>query len=260
MGAPHPRASEVPMNATQLAVEIGAKAQELADSAPHDILRYGLETFGDDLALSFSGAEDVLLIDIASQISDRFRVFTLDTGRLHPETLEFIDRVRTHYGLTLEVCSPQAQAVEALVREKGLFSFYDDGHGECCGIRKIEPLRRKLVGLKAWATGQRRDQSPTRAEVPVIQLDTAFGSDERPLVKLNPLANWTSAQVWRYIRGAQIPSNPLHERGLFSIGCAPCTRSIGPGQHEREGRWWWEEATRRECGLHQAADDRDSGE
>ncbi len=246
--------------AARISAEVAARAEELSSAQPHDILRYGLQTWGDDMALSFSGAEDVLLIDIASQVSDGFRVFTLDTGRLHPETLTFIEAVRVRYGITIEVCAPQAPAVEELVRTKGLFSFYEDGHGECCGIRKIEPLRRKLSGLSAWATGQRRDQSPTRAEVPVIQLDPAFGSDERPLVKLNPLANWSQAQVWRYIRGANIPFNPLHERGFFSIGCAPCTRPIGPGQHEREGRWWWEEATRRECGLHVASPDVDAAD
>ena len=137
------------------------------------------------------------------------------------------------------------------MREKGLFSFYRDGHKECCGIRKVEPLVRALRPLKAWVTGQRRDQSPgTRAEVPVVQLDSTFGSPERPLVKFNPLANWSSKQVWAYIREHEVPYNALHERGFFSIGCEPCTRPINPGQHEREGRWWWEEETLKECGLH----------
>jgi phosphoadenosine phosphosulfate reductase len=137
------------------------------------------------------------------------------------------------------------------VREKGLFSFFKDGHKECCGVRKVEPLVRALRPLKAWVTGQRKDQSPgTRAEVPVVQLDATFGSPERPLVKFNPLANWSSKQVWAYIREHDVPYNSLHERGFVSIGCEPCTRPINPGQHEREGRWWWEEETMKECGLH----------
>jgi phosphoadenosine phosphosulfate reductase len=141
--------------------------------------------------------------------------------------------------------------VEKLVREKGLFSFYNDGHQECCGIRKVEPLRRALSTLNAWVTGQRRDQSPsTRAEVPVVQADPTFSTPDHELIKFNPLANWSSQQVWDYIRENAVPYNPLHERGFISIGCEPCTRAVLPGQHEREGRWWWEEATKKECGLH----------
>jgi phosphoadenosine phosphosulfate reductase len=141
--------------------------------------------------------------------------------------------------------------VETLVREKGLFSFYKDDHKECCGVRKISPLRRKLATLDAWITGQRRDQSPnTRAEIPVIQDDKAFARPGGSLTKFNPLANWTSQQVWNHIRSNGVPYNELHDRGFISIGCEPCTRPVGPGQHEREGRWWWEEATKKECGLH----------
>jgi phosphoadenosine phosphosulfate reductase len=138
-----------------------------------------------------------------------------------------------------------------MVREKGLFSFYKDGHGECCGIRKIEPLKRKLAGVSAWATGQRRDQSPgTRSQVAVIEVDGAFSSVDKPLYKFNPLANMSSEEVWGYIRMLEIPYNTLHEQGYISIGCEPCTRPVLPNQHEREGRWWWEEATHKECGLH----------
>jgi phosphoadenosine phosphosulfate reductase len=146
---------------------------------------------------------------------------------------------------------PQPEAVEALVREKGLFSFYVDGHKECCGIRKVEPLMRALAPLRAWVTGQRKDQSPgTRADVPVVQLDRTFGTADRPLVKFNPLSFWTSKQVWGYIREHKVPYNELHDRGFISIGCEPCTRAVNPGEHERAGRWWWEEETRKECGLH----------
>ncbi len=222
----------------------------LANQAPQDILGYALQQF-DNIAISFSGAEDVVLVDMAYRIRKDIQVFSLDTGRLHPETYRFMDRVREHYGIAIEIMYPEAEAVQALVREKGLFSFYRDGHKECCGIRKIGPLRRKLAGLDAWITGQRKDQSPnTRAEIPVIQDDRAFAREGGTLTKFNPLAHWSSQQVWRYIRDNQVPYNELHDRGFLSIGCEPCTRPVGPGQHEREGRWWWEEATKKECGLH----------
>jgi phosphoadenosine phosphosulfate reductase len=226
-------------------------AAEYAARPPQDLVALAIREYGDDLAISFSGAEDVALIDMAAKAGGPFRVFSLDTGRLHAETYRLLQEVRDRYGVAVEVFFPQPDAVQALVREKGLFSFYEDGHKECCGIRKVEPLVRALRSRGAWMTGQRRDQSPgTRAEVPVIQLDRTFGSPERPLIKLNPLAGWTSQQVWAYLRQHGVPYNALHDRGFVSIGCEPCTRPINPGQHEREGRWWWEEATRKECGLH----------
>jgi len=228
-----------------------AIAAEYAGKHPRDIIGLAIREFPQDLAISFSGAEDVVLVDIAAKIGGRFRVFSLDTGRLHPETYQFLEKVRDHYKIPIETFFPQPEAVQKLVQEKGLFSFYRDGHKECCGVRKVEPLVRALKPLRAWITGQRRDQSPgTRAEVPVVQLDPTFGSPERQLVKFNPLANWSSKDVWAYIRENDVPYNALHDRGFFSIGCEPCTRSVNPGQHEREGRWWWEEETMKECGLH----------
>ena len=226
-------------------------AAAYAGQHPQDILAWALQEFSPHLGISFSGAEDVVLVDMAVKLGGRFRVFSLDTGRLHPETLYFLDQVRERYRISIEAYYPRPEAVEELVREKGLFSFYRDGHQECCGIRKVEPLRRALQTLNGWVTGQRRDQSPsTRAEVPVVQIDPSFSTPERELVKVNPLANWTSQEVWAYIRKNNIPHNPLHARGFVSIGCEPCTRPVLPGQHEREGRWWWEEATHKECGLH----------
>ncbi len=228
-------------------------AATYASRSPQDILALALTEYAPEIGISFSGAEDVALIDMASRIGKPFRVFSLDTGRLHPETYQFLERVRTHYGITIEAVAPQAQAVETLVREKGLFSFYTDGHKECCGIRKVEPLMRALAPLGAWVTGQRKDQSPgTRADVPVVQLDRTFGTPDRPLIKFNPLSFWTSTQVWAYIRDHDVPYNALHDRGFISIGCEPCTRPTNPGQHERAGRWWWEEETKKECGLHAA--------
>ena len=228
-------------------------AAEYASRSPQDILSLALREYSPEVAISFSGAEDVVLIEMAKRVGVPFRVFSLDTGRLHPETYRFLDRVKNHYDIDIDACFPQAPAVEALVREKGLFSFYKDGHKECCGIRKVEPLMRVLRGQRAWVTGQRKDQSPgTRADVPVIQLDRTFGSPDRPLVKFNPLSFWSSAQVWAYIRDNDVPYNELHDRGFISIGCEPCTRPTNPGQHERAGRWWWEEETKKECGLHAA--------
>tara|TARA_B110000503_G_scaffold2659_1_gene3560 strand:- start:533 stop:1258 length:726 start_codon:yes stop_codon:yes gene_type:complete len=224
--------------------------RELATRSPQDILAYALDNL-DNIAISFSGAEDVVLIDMAYKIRKDISVFSLDTGRLHAETYRFIEAVRKHYNIDIDVVSPEAARVEKLVKEKGLFSFYEDDHKECCGIRKISPLRKQLLTVDAWITGQRRDQSPgTRAEVPVMQDDKAFARPDDKLTKFNPLANWTSQQVWDYIRQNNVPYNSLHDKGFVSIGCEPCTRPTGPGQHEREGRWWWEEATMKECGLH----------
>ncbi len=232
------------------ALDIPSLAVDLSSQSPQKILERSLSLF-DNIAISFSGAEDVVLIDMAHRLNKPVNVFSLDTGRLHPETYQFIDRVRKHYGIAIEILFPDAAQVEAMVAAKGLFSFYEEGHNECCGIRKVAPLRRKLSTLDAWITGQRQDQNPaTRGKVPVVQVDTAFSAGDRPLVKFNPLSNWTSADVWMYIRSYEVPYNALHDRGFVSIGCEPCTKAILPNQHEREGRWWWEDATKKECGLH----------
>jgi phosphoadenosine phosphosulfate reductase len=226
--------------------------EALHDETAESVLADAFERFAPDrIAISFSGAEDVVLIDMATKLRTDVQVFSLDTGRLHPETYRFIERVRDHYGVRIDLLSPDPQDVQELVRRKGLFSFYRDGHQECCSIRKIKPLRRHLAGLDAWITGQRRDQSVTRVDVPTVQDDAAFSTVDHPVVKFNPLAGWTSADVWSYIRANDVPYNPLHDVGFMSIGCEPCTRPIGPHEHERNGRWWWEEdAGGKECGLH----------
>ena len=229
---------------------VDALASEYADKSPSEIMKLALSQQG-EIAISFSGAEDVVLIDLASNLGIPFRVFSLDTGRLHPETYQFLDTVRKHYKIDIEICFPESDAVQKLVTEKGFFSFYQDDHKECCGIRKVQPLRKKLATLDGWITGQRKDQSPgTRNEIPVVQADPGFSGPGKQLIKYNPLANWSSSDVWNYIRLMEIPYNPLHERGFISIGCEPCTRAVLPNQHEREGRWWWEDATHKECGLH----------
>lgn len=223
-----------------------------AAKTPQQILDHALTTFPGEVAIAFSGAEDVALIEYASRTKKPFRVFALDTGRLHAETYRFYAEVEKHYNIRLEYTFPNSEELIEFVNEKGLFSFYEDGHQECCRVRKVRPLRKKLSTLKAWITGQRKDQSPgTRADIPVIQLDPAFkGVGEGPLIKYNPLASVSSSDVWATIRATEVPYNALHTMGYVSIGCEPCTRPVLPNQHEREGRWWWEEATQKECGLH----------
>jgi phosphoadenosine phosphosulfate reductase len=248
-GSPEPASPQATSVAPSPA-EVEELAAQYAQRSPQELIRWSFSKFGVDCGIAFSGAEDVVLIDMAAKTGLPYSVFTLDTGRLHPETYRYLDRVRIHYGIEIAAMSPDAVSVQELVRKKGLFSFYQDGHHECCGIRKVEPLGRALAGLKAWMTGQRRDQSPaTRSAIAVAELDHPRGRST-PLLKLNPLTNWSLSQVWAYISELEVPFNPLHERGFRSIGCEPCTRAVLPHEHERAGRWWWEEATKRECGLH----------
>lgn len=238
------------LNGTQPGLDIEALTVEYEAKSPQDILKLALNNI-ENISISFSGAEDVVLVDMACRIRSDIQVFTLDTGRLHGETYQLLEKVREQYPISLDILFPDTAQVQAMVQKKGLFSFYEDGHRECCGIRKVKPLRQKLSTLDAWITGQRKDQSPnTRAEIPVVQVDEAFSTTDHQLVKFNPLANWTSAQVWDYIRTFDVPYNALHERGFVSIGCEPCTRPVLPHQPEREGRWWWETAEKKECGLH----------
>ncbi|CAI0431107.1 unnamed protein product [Linum tenue] len=229
-------------------------AKQLENASPLQIMDKALEKFGNDIAIAFSGAEDVALIEYAKLTGRPFRVFSLDTGRLNPETYQFFDAVEKHYGIRIEYMFPDAVEVQALVRSKGLFSFYEDGHQECCRVRKVRPLRRALKGLRAWITGQRKDQSPgTRSEVPVVQVDPVFEGLEGgagSLIKWNPVANVDGGDIWKFLRAMEVPVNSLHSQGYVSIGCEPCTRAVLPGQHEREGRWWWEDAKAKECGLH----------
>ncbi len=234
---------------TQTYFDVATAALDYAQREPQEILRLALASF-ERIAISISGA-DAVLVDMATRITPDVTVFSLDTGRLHPETHQLLEQVRKRYAIPLEILSPDAFAVADLVSNKGLFSFYEDGHQECCGIRKAEPLRRKLRGLDAWISGQRKDQSPgTRSAIAIIENDETFGTPNAPLVKFNPLANWTSEQLWAYIHEHDVPFNTLHSRGFMSIGCAPCTRPVLPHQQERLGRWWWEDASGKECGLH----------
>jgi len=198
------------------------------------------------LASSFS-AEDMVLTDLIARNALPIDVFTLDTGRLPGETYALMERVREHYGLRLEVYYPDGRALEAYVRDHGVNAFYRsvELRRRCCAIRKTEPLSRALAGRRAWITGLRRAQGVTRREVALEEQDTAHG-----LPKFNPLADWSDSDVWGYIRARHVPYNPLHDRGYPSIGCAPCTRAIAPGEDMRAGRWWWENPEHKECGLH----------
>lgn len=220
----------------------------LLSRTPRERVREVIDQF-DRIGIAFSGAEDIMLVDLAVKARKDVCVFTLDTGRLHPETYRFLEQVNAHYGIKIEVLFPEAVEVQQLVATKGLFSFYKDGHSECCRIRKVVPLQKKLANLDAWLTGQRQDQSITRQALAIIEKDTQLGED-RELIKVNPLFDQSSQAVWDYIRMMELPFNPLHQQGYVSIGCEPCTRPILPHQDAREGRWWWEEATHKECGLH----------
>jgi phosphoadenosine phosphosulfate reductase len=190
-----------------------------------------------------------VLIDLMHRVrGSDVRVFTLDTGRLNQETYDCMAAVRERYGIKIEVFFPEAGAVEALVRENGVNLFYEsvEQRRSCCAVRKVEPLNRALKGLDAWMTGLRRDQTVTRTDVRKIELDKDHGD----IVKINPLADWNYDEVWDYIRKHEVPYNRLHQLGFPSIGCAPCTRAVKPGEDLRAGRWWWENSNRKECGLH----------
>lgn len=195
------------------------------------------------------GAEDMVLTDLILRFDLPVRIFTLDTGRLHADTLGVIDRIREHYGREIDVYRPEPAAVDEYVNTHGAHAFYEsvDLRKRCCHIRKVEPLGRALASEQAWITGLRRSQSVTRAELPLREHDAVHG-----IAKFNPLADWSEADVWQHIRARGVPYNPLHDRGYPSIGCDPCTRAIRPGEDVRAGRWWWENRDSKECGLHVA--------
>ncbi|HWP59719.1 MAG TPA: phosphoadenylyl-sulfate reductase [Candidatus Acidoferrales bacterium] len=218
-------------------------------SAP-EIMDWAFKEFGSKIAIACSfQAESSVIIDMAHKLcGPKFRVFTLDTGRLHEETYECIDAIRKRYGIEVEVFFPDAVSVEGMVRRHGLNLFYESTELRrlCCAIRKVEPLKRALEGLAAWMTGLRREQAVTRTGIGKVEFDRDHGG----IYKVNPLADWTQDQVWNYIRRHNVPYNRLHDRGYPSIGCAPCTRAVQPGEDARAGRWWWERPENRECGLH----------
>jgi phosphoadenosine phosphosulfate reductase len=218
------------------------------DQSPQSVLEWALDRFHPRIALASSlGAEDVVLIDMLRKINPAARVFTLETGRLHQETYDLMDRMHERYG-GIDVYYPDTAAVEEMVRKHGPNLFYRsrDLRRLCCNIRKVEPLNRALMGLDAWITGLRRDQALTRTETPKIEIDSMHGG----IAKINPLADQTSDDVWQYIRESDVPYNALHDLGYPSIGCEPCTRAVKLGEDPRAGRWWWEPREASECGLH----------
>jgi len=233
-------------------IEMNEKVNALNDRYKHlsevELLRVFLQEYKGKIALSSSlSIEDQALTHMVLGIDREATVFTLDTGRLFPETYDLMARTNARYKTHLQVFFPDRQAVEAMVNEKGINLFYDsiENRRQCCHIRKVEPLRRAFQGLEVWICGLRREQSVTRTHLERIEWDADNG-----LIKLNPLIDWTEVQVWEFIRANNVPYNALHEKGFPSIGCQPCTRAIEPGEDLRAGRWWWENPETRECGLH----------
>jgi phosphoadenosine phosphosulfate reductase len=230
--------------------EIRSIANELESKPAHEILKWGFKKYGDKMVLGSSfGAEDVVLIDMMCNINRNLtRVFTLDTGRLNQETYDLIDKVRKKYDIKVDVYFPNASDVEEMVANKGMNLMYESMENRklCCNLRKIEPLKRALKQFDCWITGLRREQSTTRNKILKIEVDTLNNN----ITKLNPLADWTNDEIWKYIRKNKVPYNELHDRGYPSIGCEPCTRAIKEGEDPRAGRWWWENDTHKECGLH----------
>lgn len=223
--------------------------QNLVDNkTPEETIQFFLDKFQDKIAFSSSlGAEDQVITDMISKIDKSAKIFTLDTGRVFPETYDLIDRTSRKYKMPIQIYFPDAKQVEEMVNDKGINLFFESVENRklCCHIRKIEPLKRAFKDLDVWICGLRRDQSVTRTDVQVVEWDEANG-----LIKLNPIVDWTEEQVWDYIKTNKVPYNRLHDKGFPSVGCQPCTRAIEKGEDTRAGRWWWENPETKECGLH----------
>lgn len=218
------------------------------NESPETLLAYLLNRFGRRIALASSmGLEDQVLTDMVVQLDRRARIFTIDTGRLFPETYQLIDKTNLKYDIKMEIYFPDHTAVEEYVAQNGINAFYEsiEKRKACCRARKIEPLLRALSTLDVWICGLRSQQSVTRTGVKVVEWDEA-----NRLIKVNPLAHWSEEDVWQYIHAHQVPYNVLHRKGFPSIGCQPCTRAVAPGEDIRAGRWWWEDPSHKECGLH----------
>ena len=222
--------------------------QQFEGQSPEAVIQYFLSEYTGKIALSSSlGIEDQVLTDMIVKADKSTRIFTLDTGRLFPETYSLIDKTNIKYDIHLEVLFPDYMEVEKMVKEEGINLFYKgiDQRKICCRIRKLDPLKRAFQGLEVWICGLRKEQSITRQAVQLIEWDENNG-----LIKLNPLIHFTEDQVWDYIKKNHVPYNKLHDQGFPSIGCQPCTRAVQPGEDIRAGRWWWENPDQKECGLH----------
>jgi phosphoadenosine phosphosulfate reductase len=225
-------------------------ADEMEMKSAHNILKWAIDTYGLRIGLASSfGAEDLVLIDMMVKINkEKTKVFTLDTGRLNQETYDVIDEIRRKYRIQIIVYFPEQNEVEQMVRIKGMNLMYESVENRklCCEIRKVHPLNRALDNLDAWITGLRREQTIMRSDIKKIEIDYSHDN----IVKVNPLADWTHEMVWDYIHKNNVPYNKLHDIGYPSIGCEPCTRAVNPKEDPRSGRWWWENAAHKECGLH----------
>lgn len=240
---------ETAPNSAPIPPPLALDVDEVESATAETILRRAIATWPGRLGLVTSfQAEGMVLLDMAWRLDPTLRVITLDTGRLPQETYNMMDQVRERYGIEVEVYFPNAQAVEKLLRQGGPNLFYEsiESRLSCCHVRKVEPLRRALSDLDAWITGLRRGQSAARRAVSKMRLDRDHGN----IVKLSPLADWSSRQVEDYIKQHNVPKHPLYARGYTSIGCAPCTRPTQAGEDPRAGRWWWEQGSGKECGLH----------
>lgn len=229
--------------------EAGQLAIEFDGESPEAVIEWALDRWGRRAGLCTSfQAEGMVLLDMAWQIDPDIHVFTVDTGRLHQETYDFIDQVRDHYDIDIQVYFPDLLQVENMVGAHGVNLFYKsvESRFRCCNVRKVEPIRRALEGLDGWFTGLRRDQWASRANIRKIEIDHDHGG----LAKISPLADWTQEEVWDYIELYDVPKHPLYEQGYTSIGCMPCTRVTKPGEDSRAGRWWWEKNAPKECGMH----------
>ncbi len=227
---------------------VGGLIDQFEGKSPEEILSYFLKEYKGKIALSSSlSIEDQVLTDLVAKIDKQTRIFTLDTGRLFPETYSLIDSTNKKYGISIEVFFPDHNQVEEMVKTNGLNLFYDsiDKRKQCCQVRKLESLKRAFEGLEVWICGLRQEQSVTRLGVKEVEWDEANG-----IIKINPLVRWLEKDVWDYIKTNNVPYNELHDKGFPSIGCQPCTRAIKPGEDLRAGRWWWEEPEHKECGLH----------
>ncbi len=231
-------------------VEIKEYCARFKDSTPQDVIRFFTSEFKGQIAFATSlGLEDQVLTHMITSISSDTKIFTLDTGRLFPETYNLIDKTNSRFKINIDVYFPDTNHVEKMVKEKGINLFYEsiENRKQCCYVRKIEPLHRAMKGLKMWITGLRKEQSSTRENGKLIEVD----ENNNGLLKLNPLISWSEKQVWDYIEKYNIPFNELHKKGFPSVGCQPCTRAVKPGEDMRAGRWWWEMEGHKECGLHE---------
>jgi phosphoadenosine phosphosulfate reductase len=221
----------------------------LRDRAEHSVslLRGAVSDFKNVCYANSLGSESMVLTDLIWSSVPEIQMFSIDTGRLYPETYDLIERVQRRYGRTLKIYYPEAAPLEDWVGTYGINGFRDgvDQRQGCCAIRKVEPFRRAIAGHAAWVTGIRHGQSASRALAAAVEWDGQNG-----LHRVSPLLDWTEKEIWEYIRKKRLPYNTLHDSGFPSIGCAPCTRAIQPGEDERSGRWWWERDDSRECGLH----------